>query len=87
MYDIFNKKIYLNFLVKNVIKKSYVKFDAFSRQNGSFIFPQNGGAQKRKSYGYESNLLDSCSVVCVAAFFSFVFGHKNELVDSSQVVH
>ena len=46
---ILNKKILINFLVKNDIQKNtWVNFDAFSRQNGPFIFPQNRGAQKKK---------------------------------------
>ena len=38
-YANFNKKILLNFLVKIVIKNSFIKFSSFSRQNCSFIFP------------------------------------------------
>ena len=34
-------------LLKMPYKNSCVKFDAFSRQNGLFIFPQNEGAQKK----------------------------------------
>ena len=36
------------FLLKVPFKISCVNFDAFSRQNNFFIFPQNGGAQMRK---------------------------------------
>ena len=43
LQDIFNKKIH-----QNVIQTSGGNFDAFSRKNGSIIFPPNGGAQKRK---------------------------------------
>ena len=32
---------------------SYAKFDAFSRQNGSFIFSQKEDAQKRKYQKYD----------------------------------
>ena len=46
LYDIFNKEFLLNFLVKIVIKKSCENFDAFSRQNDSFIFPPDGGAEE-----------------------------------------
>ena len=46
-YDNFNKKILLNFLVKNDIKNSCVKFAAFSRRNGSF-FSSKGVVEKRK---------------------------------------
>ena len=41
LYDNFNKRILLNFLVKIVIKNAGVKFDAFSKRNGSFIFLKN----------------------------------------------
>ena len=41
------KKIQQNFLVKIVIQNSCVKFDAFSRRNGSF-FSQKRGARKQK---------------------------------------
>ena len=37
LYDNFNKKILLNFLVKIIIQSSSVKFDAFSRGNNSFM--------------------------------------------------
>ena len=48
LYDTFNKKIYQIFLLKMSYKNLSVKFEAFSRQNGWFIFPQNGGAEKLK---------------------------------------
>ena len=41
-YDNCSKKIQQNVLVKIVIKNSCVKFDTFSRRNGSFIFPKLG---------------------------------------------
>ena len=31
-------------------KNSFAKFDAFSRQNGSFIFPSKQGALKKSLY-------------------------------------
>ena len=34
--------------LKMSYKNSCVNFDAFSRQNDLFIFPQNGGAKKQK---------------------------------------
>ena len=37
LYDNFNQKILVNFLVKIVIKNSFVKIDAFSEENGSFF--------------------------------------------------
>ena len=36
----------MTFLTKKLpYKNSYINFDAFSRQNGSFIFPENRGTQ------------------------------------------
>ena len=43
-YEIFNKKIYQNFLVKNVIQKFMC---LTSRQNDSFIFPQNRATEAK----------------------------------------
>ena len=43
LYNNFRKKI---FLLKLSYKNSCVKFDAFSRQNGSFIFPSKTGGEK-----------------------------------------
>ena len=47
LHDNFKKKINI-FLLKLSYKNSFVKFNAFSRQNGSFIFPQKGGAEKQE---------------------------------------
>ena len=41
--------VLLDFLVEIVVQSSYVKFDAYSRRNDSFIFPPKLGAEKRKS--------------------------------------
>ena len=45
---ILKRKFLQNSLVKLSYKNSCVKFDAFSKENGSFIFTENRGAQKRK---------------------------------------
>ena len=42
-YDNFNKKIF----AKIVIQKLMCQVDAFSSQNGSFIFPSKGGIEKQ----------------------------------------
>ena len=47
LHDYFNKQILKNFLIKIVIQRnSYVKFDAFSRRNGAFIFPRKRSEAK-----------------------------------------
>ena len=42
LYDNFNKKILLNFLVKIVITKLMCKFDAFSRKRVNFSLKKRG---------------------------------------------
>ena len=50
--DIFNKKILINVLVKNVIQISCVNFDIYSRQNGSFIFQKRKFSKRNGSFIY-----------------------------------
>ena len=47
LYGILTRKINKIFLLKMLYKNSCVKFDTFSKRNGSF-FPQKRGAEKRK---------------------------------------
>ena len=61
---VYNKKIYKYYLVKMLYKNSCVNFDAFSKQNGSFIFPQNRGAQSKSVKTHKVKTKNSTNIEC-----------------------